>query len=307
MDSGMERELSIMFKKNLKRNEKIAGLLFVVPSMLQFVFFFVLPLCLCLIAALTDWNVLARNRNFIGLNNFIELFQDKKFWIALRNTIYMLLPIPFYMTLGLLFALACHKKIKGNKVFRVIYYLPYISSIVALVLIWKWLFNSEFGLVNQFLGIFGIAGPNWLNDPIWTRRMIILMIGWKMIGITSIYFFASLKNLPESYYEAAIIDGASAKQQFFHITLPLLTPIIFYLVTVNIIGSLQTFIEVDLFTTDGGRNYGVATVIYYIWQKSFKYSQMGYACAAAVVFGIMILLLTLLQFKISNKWVYEGE
>lgn len=296
-----------MFKKSLKRNERIAGLLFVMPSLLQFVFFFLLPLCLCIFAATTDWNVLVRNKSFIGLENFVELFEDPKFWIAVKNTLYMLLPIPIYMTLGLLFALACNKNIKGNKVFRVLYYLPYISSIVALVLLWKWLFNSEFGLVNQMLGFFGIEGPNWLNDPIWTKRMIVIMISWKMIGITSIYFLASLKNLPASYYEAAIIDGASSMQQFFKITLPLLTPTIFYLMTVNVIGSLQTFIEVDLFTKDGGRNYGVATVIYYIWQKAFNYSQMGYACAAALVFGGMILILTLIQFKISNKWVYEGE
>ena len=196
-----------MFKKSLKRKERIAGLLFVTPSMLQFAFFFLIPLCLCIYAAGTDWNVLVREKTFIGLDNFIELFHDPKFWKALRNTIYMLLPIPIYMTLGLLFAMACNINIKGNKVFRVLYYLPFISSIVALVLLWKWLFNSEFGLVNQFLGIFGINGPNWLNDPIWTKRMIVIMIAWKMIGITSIYFLANLKNLPATYYEAARIDG----------------------------------------------------------------------------------------------------
>lgn len=296
-----------MLKKSLKRNEKIAGLLFIMPSLLQFVFFFLLPLCLCAYASMTDWNILVRNKTFIGLQNFTDLLHDRKFWISLRNTIYMIVPIPVYMTLGLMFALACHKNIKGNKVFRVLYYLPYVSSIVALVLLWKWLFNSEFGLVNQMLGFFGIEGPNWMGDSAWTRRMIILMISWKMIGITAIYFLASLKNLPVSYYEAATIDGAGSIQQFFKITLPLLTPIIFYLLTVNMIGSLQTFIEVDLFTKDGGKNYGVATVIYYIWQKAFNYSQMGYACASALVFGAMILILTLIQFKVSNKWVYEGE
>lgn len=296
-----------MSKKNLKNKERVAGFLFVLPSLLQFIFFFLIPLCLCIVASMTDWNVLARKRNFVGLRNFIVLFQDGKFWIAMKNTLYMLLPIPVYMTLGLLFAMACQKDIKGNKIFRVLFYLPYISSIVALVLLWKWLFNSEFGLVNQLLSAFGIPGPNWLGDPVWTKRMIVIMIAWKMIGITSIYFLASLKGLSTTYYEAARIDGANNRQQFFKITLPLITPIIFYLLTVNIIGSLQTFIEVDLFTTDGGRNYGVATVIYYIWQKAFKFSQMGYASAAALVFGVMILVLTLIQFRVSNKWVYEGE
>ena len=296
-----------MFKKSFRREEKIAGFLFIVPSLLQFLLFFLLPLCLCVYAAFTNWNVLVRDKTFIGLDNFIELFGDRKFWIALGNTFYMMLPIPIYMSLGLLFAMACNKKIKGEKVFRVIYYIPYISSVVALVLIWKWLFNSEFGLVNQFLGWFGVAGPNWMSDPVWTRRMIIIMIAWKMIGITAIYFLASLKNLPTEYYEAAMIDGASGLQQFKRITLPLLTPIIFYLLTVNVIGAMQTFVEVNLFTSDGGRGYGVATIVYYIWQKAFNYSQMGYACATVVVFGLMVMVLTLLQFKISNKWVYEGE
>ena len=185
-----------MLKKSLRREERVSGFLFVVPSMLQFLFFFLLPLGLCVYASFTNWNVLVRDKTFLGFANFVELFKDPKFWIALRNTLYMMLPIPIYMTLGLLFAMACNRKIKGEKVFRVIYYVPYISSVVALVLIWKWLFNSEFGLVNQFLGLFGIEGPNWMSDPVWTRRMIIIMIAWKMIGITAIYFLASLKNLP---------------------------------------------------------------------------------------------------------------
>lgn len=296
-----------MLKSRLKRKEKMAGLLFVTPALVQVLVFFVLPLSLCVIAAFTDWNVLARNRHFIGFDNFAEIFADRKFWIALRNTVYMLIPIPVYMSLGLLFAMACHKGIRGNKVFRVLFYLPYISSIVALVLIWKWIFNSEFGLVNQFLGLFGVEGPNWLGDPVWTRRMIVIMIAWKMIGFTSIYFIAAIKNIPETYYEAARIDGAGPVQQFFKITLPQLSSITFYLLTVNIIGSLQTFVEVNLFTTDGGAGYGVATVIYYVWQKAFEYSQMGYACAVAVLFGLLIMVITLIQFKFSDRWVYEGE
>lgn len=297
-----------MFKKSLRRNEKIAGLLFVTPAFLQFILFFFIPLLILIYAAFTNWNLLVSTQKFLGMRNFIELFQDEKLWIALRNTFYMLLPIPIYMVLGLGFAMACNQKIKGEKIFRVIYYLPYISSIVALTLIWKWLFNSEFGLVNQFLKIFGITtGPDWLGDPVWTRRMIVIMIAWKMIGIMAIYFLAALKNLPENYYEAARIDGATSVQCFFRITLPLLSPILFYLVTVNIIGSLQTFIEVQLFTTDGGKDYGVATIIYYIWQKAFNYGQMGYACAAAIVFGLFIMLITLVQFKIRKLWVIEGE
>lgn len=298
-----------MAKKRKKPNkEHIYGLLFITPAMLQFLVFFLIPLAICVYASFTNWNALSSTKTFIGFHNYVSMFQDAKFWKALMNTFYMLIPIPIYLILSMLFALACHKKVPGNKVFRVIYYLPYISSIVALVIIWKWLFNSEFGLVNNILhSWFGIKGPNWLNDPVWTKRMIVIMISWKLIGITAIYYLAALKNIPATYYEAARVDGATPWKQFTRITLPLLSPTTFYLTVVGLIGSLQTFIEVQLFTTDGGKGYGVATVIYYIWQRAFKYNQMGYACAAAILFSLFIFAITVVQIKLSNKWVYEGE
>ena len=294
-------------KSKLERREHTAGLLMISPSLIYFLVFFLLPIGVCLYAGFTNWNMLSPNRVFVGFRNFVELFNDEKFWKALVNTLYMLIPIPIYLTISLLFAYACHKNVPGEKVFRTIYYLPYISSIVALVLIWQWLFNSEFGLVNNFLSTFGIEGPNWLNDPVWTKRMIVIMISWKHIGFISIYYIAALNSIPKPCYEAAQIDGASPIQQFFRITIPLITPTTFFLVTMGIIGSLQTFVEPQLFAPDGGRGYGVATVIFYIWQKAFDSSQMGYACATAVVFGILIMLMTILQFRLSKKWVYEGE
>lgn len=298
-----------MAKKRKKVNkEHIYGLLFITPAMLQFLVFFLIPLIICIYASFTNWNALSPNKTFIGIKNYLSMFQDAKFWKALMNTFYMLIPIPVYLILSMLFALACHKNVPGNKVFRVIYYLPYISSIVALVIIWKWLFNSEFGLVNNLLqSWFGIVGPNWLNDPVWTKRMIVIMISWKLIGITAIYYLAALKNISATYYEAARVDGATSWKQFTRITLPLLTPTTFYLTVVGLIGSLQTFIEVQLFTTDGGKGYGVATVIYYIWQRAFKFNQMGYACAAATLFSLFIFAITVVQMRLSKKWVYEGE
>lgn len=176
-----------------------------------------------------------------------------------------------------------------------------------MTLIWKWLFNSQYGLVNNFLGLFGIDGPDWLGDPVWTKRMIVIMISWKMIGIISIYYIAALKNVPSTYYEAAQLDGATSWQQFRKITLPMLTPTTFYLLITGMIGSLQTFLEVQLFAPDGGRGYGVGTIVFYIWQKAFDSSQMGYACACASIFGLFIMILTIAQFAVSRKWVYEGE
>ena len=294
-------------RSKLKRKEGIAGLLMVTPSLVYFFVFFLIPLAICVYAGFTNWNILSVKRTVVGLRNFDKMFADVKFWTALKNTLYMLIPIPIYTAFALGFAYCCHKKILGEKAFRVVYYLPFISSVVALVLIWKWLFNSQYGLINQFLALFGAAGPDWLGDPKWTRRMIVIMISWKMIGIISIYYIAALKNVPKEFYEAASIDGASSWHQFRTITLPMLTPTTFYIVVMGMIGSLPTFVEVQLFAPDGGRGYGVGTIVFYIWQKAFESSQMGYACAVAGIFGLMIMLLTVMQFALSRKWVYGGE
>lgn len=294
-------------KSKMKRKEGIAGLLFVTPAVIYFLVFFLLPLGICIYASFTNWNILSVKQNFVGVNNYVKIFDDPNFWTALKNTFYMLIPVPLYLVLALGFAYCCHKKVPGEKVFRVLYYLPYISSLVALVLIWKWLFNSQYGLVNNFLGIFGGENVDWLGDPVWTKRMIVIMITWKMIGVIAVYYIAALKNIPETYYEAASIDGATPWQQFRKITLPLLTPTTFYLLVIGIIGSLQTFVEIQLFAPDGGREYGVATIVFYIWQKAFGSSQMGYACAVACIFGLFIMALTVVQLVLSRKWVYGGE
>ncbi|CAN5537786.1 sugar ABC transporter permease [soil metagenome] len=289
------------------RTERRWGYLFITPIFLQLALFFAVPVVFAIVAGFTNWNVVRGTYDFVGLDNFAEALSDKKFWTASGNTLFMLIPIPFYLVLGLLFAIACNRNTPGNKVFRVLFLLPYISSIVALVLMWKWIFNYEYGLVNQTLAIFGIQGPNWLGDPDWIKPTIVIMIAWKLIGITSIYLLAALKNIPDVYYEAARLDGASPIRSFFSITLPLISPVLFFLTVVGVIGSLQTFVEVQLFTSDGGREYSAATITYYIWQEAFGQSEMGYASAVAVLFAIVILAVTLIQFRISRRWVYEGE
>lgn len=293
---------------SMKKKEQLWGRIFVMAPILQFILFFLVPAAFCIYAGLTNWNILQSTREFIGLANYKEIISDAKFWKALMNTMFMLLAIPCYLILSLLFSMAVNRKILGRQFFRVVYLLPYITSIVALVVIWKWMFNNEFGLVNNMLqSVFGIDGPNWLSDPKWLKPNIVLMIIWKMVGFSSIYYLAALQNIPNSYYEAARIDGASARKMFTRITIPLISPTTFYLSIVGIIGSLQTFVEIQLFTTDGGRNYNAATIVYYIWQKAFKYNEMGYASATATVFGIAIMIITIIQLKVSRKWVYEGE
>lgn len=291
----------------LRRREKAWGLAFVTPIILQVLLFSLIPVLIAIFAGFTNWNAIRGTHDFIGLDNFAEFLTDKYFWTAAGNTVYMLVPIPFYLFFGILFALGSHRGTPGSKVFRVLYLLPYVSSIVALVVLWKWIFNYQYGLVNQALALVGIQGPDWLGDPAWIKTTIVLMIIWKMIGITSIYILAALKNIPEVYYEAARLDGASPVRMFFHITLPLLTPSVFFLTIVGIIGSLQTFVEVQLFTSDGGRDYSAATITYYVWQKAFGAGDLGLASAAAFFFALVILGVTLIQFRLSRRWVYEGD
>jgi ABC-type sugar transport system permease subunit len=291
----------------MKRRERMWGMLFVAPIGLQVLFFAVVPVGIAIVAGFTNWNVIKGTYDFIGLDNFVEFLTDKKFWIAAGNTVYMLIPIPFYLFFGILFALGSHRGTPGSKFFRTLFFLPYISSIVALVVMWRWLFNYQYGLVNQTLATVGIQGPDWLGDPAWIKTTIVIMIVWKMIGISSIYVLAALKNIPEVYYEAARLDGASSIRMFFSITLPMLSPAIFFLTVVGIIGSLQTFVEVQLFTSDGGRNYSAATITYYIWQKAFVSNDLGLAFATAIFFALAILGVTLIQFRISRRWVFEGE
>ena len=291
----------------MRRRENVWGLAFVTPITLQVLLFCLIPIGIAIVAGFTNWNALSPRRDFVGFDNFAEFLGDKYFWIAAGNTLVMLLPIPVYLFFGILFAIGSHRGTPGSTVFRILFFLPYISSIVALVVLWKWLFNYQYGLVNQFLAWFGIQGPDWLGDPAWIKTTIVIMIAWKMIGITSIYILAALKNIPPVYYEAARIDGASPIRQFFQITLPMLTPAIFFLTIVGIIGSLQTFVEVQLFTSDGGRNYSAATITYYIWQKAFGAGELGLASAAALFFALAILGVTLIQFRLSRRWVHEGE
>lgn len=293
--------------RRINRREHAWGLAFVTPIALQVILFSLVPVGIAVFASFTDWNSIRDTRDFVGLDNFAEFLGDKYFWIAAGNTLYMLIPIPFYLLFGILFALGSHRRTPGSTLFRVLFLLPYVSSIVALVVLWKWIFNYQYGLVNQALAAVGIQGPDWLGDPRWIKPTIVIMIIWKMIGITSIYMLAALKNIPDVYYEAARLDGASPVRMFFQITLPLLTPSIFFLTVVGMIGSLQTFVEVQLFTSDGGREYSAATITYYIWQKAFGSGQLGLASAAAFFFALVVLVLTLVQFRLSRRWVYEGE
>ncbi|AZK46733.1 carbohydrate ABC transporter permease [Paenibacillus lentus] len=291
-------------KSNLYRKEKLYGLLYVSPPVLGFLLFTLFPVAYSFYGSFTDWDGLGQ-MDFIGLSNFKDLLTDDLFHKASFNTIYMMIGIPIGIVLALLLALGLNRGIPGTTTFRVIYYVPVISSLAAISIMWSWAFNGDYGLVNQFLELFGIEGPNWLMNKHTVKPALIMMTVWKGLGYTMLLYLAALQSVPRSYYEAAELDGANGFAAFRHITWPMVKPVTFFIVVTNIIGGSQIFTEINIMTSTGGPEYSSASVVFYIWQKAFSNLQMGYASAMAVVLGIFIFIVTLIQFKMNEKSSFD--
>jgi multiple sugar transport system permease protein len=231
---------------------------------------------------------------------------DDKFYKSLYNTFYLLIGIPIGMFFSLIFAILMNRKLKGISLLRTIYYIPVISPIIAVSLLWQWILNNDYGLINDWIyKIFGIQGPNWLGDPQWVKPSFILMGLWGGIGGTMVLYLAGLQGIASDYYEAATVDGASRWHLFRYITFPLLSPIHFFVIVMGIIGTFQSFSQMYILATDGGPEYSGATIVFYIFNEAFKYFNMGYASAVAWVLGILIFIITMIQFKLSKRWVYN--
>ena len=294
----------IKSKSDYYARERRAGYLFVLAPVLQFFLFAFIPLAVSLYAGFTDWTSIG-TPDFIGISNYKEMFSDTNFWKSIGNTIFMMIGIPIGLVIALGLALAMNRRVYGAKTFRVIYYIPVISSIAAVSILWRWVYNGDYGLLNQILSVIGIQGPNWLNNEITVKPAIVAMTVWKGLGMTILLYLAGIQSIPKSLNEAAQIDGANAFQAFKHITIPMLKPVTFYLIITGIIGGSQMFIEPSIMVDNGGVNYSAATVVYYLWDKAFKNYQMGYACAVGWVLAIFIFAVTFVQFKYSSGELFE--
>lgn len=250
-----------------------------------------------------NYNILTGASKWLGLKNYNDLFThilySKSFTRAIGNTVVLLLSVPISMLLGLgLAGLLRMGSIKGGKVFQVLFYLPAVSSAVAMNIVWRYIFNNEFGVINL---MFGTQTP-WLSDDSLIKVAIIIKNSLNGMGGAMILFLAGMLNVPKDYYEAADLDGASKLRQFFTITLPLITPIIFYLLITGLIGGLQSYADSQVF---GAGVQGAQTIVYFIWARGIDQSRYGLASAASILLAVVIMLITLVQFKFSNKWVYE--
>lgn len=285
--------------------EERFGRLFVASPFIGFLLFMAFPIGFAFVASLTTWtgtnNMM---EHFVGLQNYINILGDTKFWTALLNTVIYMLAIPIGMILALICAVGMNRKMKGVRILRTMYYVPVVSSIVAISILWAWVFNYDYGLLNTIIkALTGQHGPNWLGDEFWVKISMMIFMVWKGLGGSIILYLAGLQNIPGDYYEAAKIDGASGLHLFRHITIPLVSPVTFYLLITGLIGGFQMFVEVQVMVPTGGINYSAATVVFYLYDKAFKNSQMGYGSAVAFILCILIFIITIINFKGQKKWV----
>ena len=301
-----KRPQPVRRKSKLHNHERRVGLAFIAIPVLGFAIFTLYPLFFSIYASLTSWNGLGP-MTFIGLDNYTKLLADPYFHKALYNTVFLMIGIPIGLVLSLTLALAMNRKMRGTTFFRTVYYIPVVSSLAAIAIMWQWAFNGDFGLINQVLSLVGIDGPNWLQNTATVKPAIIIMSVWKGMGYSMLLYLAAIQSVPASLYEAASLDGAGAFAKFRAITLPMVKPVTFFLVVTSIIGGAQVFIEVNIMTPTGGPEFSSATVVWYIWKKAFDNLQMGYASAMSIVLGLLVFIITAIQFRINARNSFSIE
>ncbi|WP_265522793.1 carbohydrate ABC transporter permease [Oerskovia flava] len=294
------RTRSAKDSNRLHRTEHRWALLFVAAPVVGFLTFTLYPILFALYASFTSWNGLGPMR-FIGLDNYAALLQDEYFHQSLFNTLFYMIGIPIGLVLSLLLALALNRRIVGRTAFRTIYYVPVISSLAAIAIVWQFAYNGDFGLVNQVLAWFGIDGPDWLQNTATVKPALIILAVWKGLGFSMLLYLAAVQSVPQSLYEAASLDGANAFQKFRTITVPMVRPVTFFLVITNIIAGAQIFTEINIMTPTGGPEFSSASVVWYIVRKAFQYQQMGYATAMAIVLGLLVMIVTVIQFRLNRR------
>jgi len=291
------------FKRN-KVREALEAYILILPTVIGLILFTAGPILASLYFSFTNWNLLSPPK-WRGFDNYIELFtKDPLFWVTIKNTAYYVLgTVPTGAVLALLLAIALNQKIKGLAIFRTLYFIPVVSSVVAISVLWSWLYQADFGLINQLLRSLGFKGVGWLSSPTWAMPAVIIMSIWHGLGYNIVIFIAGLQSIPQDYYEAARIDGATAWQNFRHITIPLVSPVTFFVIILSLISSFQVF-EQAYVMTQGGPVNATKTIVYYLYQTGFMNFHMGYASALAYVLFMVIVVLTLFQFSLQKRWVH---
>ncbi|MEW4413650.1 sugar ABC transporter permease [Clostridium sp. AN503] len=292
----MNRKNKVVLRNTIK------GYLFLLPNFLGFAFFTAIPVVAVFVLSFTDWNAF-KAPNFVGLNNFLTLFTDANFKQSLVNNFtYTLIFVPGTLMLALLFALGLNQKIRFKEGFRVIYFLPHITSMVAAAMVWRMIFNDTYGPLSNFLRTVGIDPPGWLSNSKWALISITVMSIWKNYGYYIVILLAGLAGIPYQLYEAAELDGANRFQKFRYITWPMLSPTMFFALITCIISSFKVFDAINIMT-EGGPGRSTYVLVYTIYTEAFQNYKFGYASSVALVLFLIILIVTLIQWRGQKKWV----
>ncbi len=297
------RKLAPPFQLTLGRREALMAYLFLAPFLVFFSIFTVRAIISAVDVSFYEWQVLRPNRPFIGLSNYIELFNDQVWWIALKNTlVFAVMTVAGTSVVALMAALAVTRPIRGQNFFRVLLYMPSLLSVGAVGLIWVWLLSTQFGVINYGLSFLGIRPINWLGDEGLVIPSLSLTTVWWGFGFPMLIFIAGLQGIPEQFYEAARIDGANGRQLFLHITLPLLRPTILFVTVTGFIAHVQVFGQ-PFIMTSGGPGRASYTVIYYLYEIAYRAFRMGYGSAVAITIAVIIAAFTIAQFRLIGQRV----
>ncbi len=302
----MQTSLSFPRMSTRRRQDAVAGYLFIMPWLLGFLIFVLGPIAVSLYLSFTDYEIVS-TPTFTGLRNFELLIADRLFWQALKvSSIYVFISVPLGLIFSFSVALLMNQQVRWIGLWRTIYYIPTLVPVIASTMLWLWIFNPQFGLLNMALRLVGIEGPLWLGHSRWALPSLIIMSLWT-VGAPMLIYLAGLQGIPTDLYEAAEMDGAGVIAQFRHVTIPMMTPVIFFNLVINIIAAFQIFAQ-PFIMTQGGPRYATLFYVLYLYQNAFKFFRMGYASALAWVLFAVILVLTVLIFRSSTGWVYyEGD
>jgi multiple sugar transport system permease protein len=288
--------------------------LFLLPSLVGFLVFVLLPVAASFGLSFVDWNLL-RPPEYVGASNYVQLLTlDPIFWKVVRNTgFFMVTIVPLQLALGLLAAVALNRAMRGVLVYRVVYFMPVVTTIVAGAIVFQYLLNRNYGpLASLMWWLAGVTGwpiqpPDWLNSTLWSKPAVVLLTLWKNTGFTMVVYLAALQGVPQELHDAASVDGAGAWRRFRHITLPLISPTTFFLFVYQMIGAFQLFTE-PYTMTRGGPAQSSLTVVFYIYQNAFRFGRMGKASAIAWFLFAFIFIFTYIQTRLQRRWVYyEAE
>lgn len=299
-----------MNQKRKMKGKTLPAILFMLPSFIGMIGFSLLPILVSVVMSFTDWDGLEKLNlhtlatHFIGLENYEQILGGSEFWQVLGHTCYyIILYIPFVFVASLGIATLLNKGKRGTSVYRVMYYIPVLTSWVAASLIWKWVLSPQYGILNQLLAVIGITGPNWLTSEVWAMPAIVLASVWKDMGFFGLFLLSGLQSIDKTYYEAATVDGSGKFRTFFRITIPLLSPSIFFCLVMALINAFQLFPQV-MIMTQGGPNGATQVMVERIYTYGFSYFKMGYAAAFSWLLFVIIFLLTSVQMKFQKGWVH---